>query len=176
MPDVDLQETLGGYTIVSDGEQVGFIEGVPGYLEYLTVELPWEDQGIGRSAVRAFAQFSHEAGHEELGTTNTTHEAMTHILETEGFERREDDGYWVQDLESYLEELKNEYRRDAVLEGGDHLNAASTKPSFCGKLYRSISSPISTSVTPSRFSTCRFARFCIAASSQSGLSVPASPA
>lgn len=106
MPDVDLQETLGGYAIVSDGEQVGFIEGVPGYLEYMTVEMPWEGQGIGRSAVRAFARFSRKSGYEELETTNTTSDAMAHILETEGFERREDDGYWVQDLDSYPEEAE----------------------------------------------------------------------
>ena len=95
---VTLSEGLLGYNIRAEGNHVGAIEGRPGRIEYLTVELPWEGKGIARAALHAFIELSREHGISEVTTSNTTHDAMEHILKTEGFEEQSDDIGWVKEI------------------------------------------------------------------------------
>lgn len=96
--DVTIVESVGGYQIQVDGSPAGMIEGVPGQLEYVVVEMPWEGRGVGREAVREFVRLSRRRGESEVRTNNATSEAMAHILETEGFEKRDDGAAWVKEL------------------------------------------------------------------------------
>jgi GNAT superfamily N-acetyltransferase len=95
---VSLTEAMLGYDILVDGEYAGAIEGVPGELEYLTVELHWEDKGVARAALNEFIELSRTDGFSEVSTNNATHPAMEHILETEGFEKRTGEIGWVKEL------------------------------------------------------------------------------
>jgi GNAT superfamily N-acetyltransferase len=105
MKDVKLTESIGGYAIIHEGEQVGSIEGVPGFLEYLVIRPRWIGEGFARAAVREFAEFSYQEGQDKLEATNTTHDAMEHILETEGFEETEDGVGLIRDLDKYLGDI-----------------------------------------------------------------------
>jgi len=95
---VSLTEAMLGYDILVDGEYAGAIEGVSGELEYLTVELHWEDKGVGRAALNEFIELSLIEGCSEVSTNNATHPAMEHILETEGFEKRSGEIGWMKEL------------------------------------------------------------------------------
>jgi hypothetical protein len=92
--DIDLVEGSLGFRIEVDGERVGYVEGVPGYMEYLTVEQPNEGKGIARATLRKFVELSLVYGESEITATNATHDAMEHILETEDDWERQDDDSW----------------------------------------------------------------------------------
>jgi len=94
---VTLTEGTLGYNILVEGEHVGAIEGVPGHLEHIEVELHWEGKGVGRAALKAFIDLSREQGVSEVTTNNAVHPAMEHILKTEGFEEQSDGIGWVKD-------------------------------------------------------------------------------
>lgn len=96
--DLTLRESVGGYSILVDGEHIGMIEGVPGHMEYIELELHWEGKGAGRAAVQEFVRLSRRAGESEVRTNNATSEAIGHILETEGFEERDDGSGWTKKL------------------------------------------------------------------------------
>jgi len=96
--DVSLTEGPMGYTILVDGQRVGAIEGLPGQLEHISVELHLEGKGIGRAALNEFIELSRFCGASEVTTNNATHPAMEHILETEGFEEKDDGIGWVKDI------------------------------------------------------------------------------
>lgn len=82
---ITLVDAFLGYDIYVKDERAGAIEGVPGRLEYITVEMHWEGKGVARAAVREFIALSRAHGCSEVSTNNATHPAMEHILETEGF-------------------------------------------------------------------------------------------
>jgi GNAT superfamily N-acetyltransferase len=82
-----------GYSIRVNGEHAGAIEGIPGELEYIELESHWEGQGVARAAIQEFVEMSFAVGYNTVRATNATHDAMEHILRTEGFVRS-DDG-WV---------------------------------------------------------------------------------
>lgn len=88
LPDVALRPAFLGYDVLRGGSVVGAIEGVPGWLEYLEIHEP--GNGYGRAAVREFIELSQIEGETEVTATNSTHPAMTHILETVGFEQAGD--------------------------------------------------------------------------------------
>lgn len=96
--DVELTEAPLGYSIRALGELAGAIEGRPGTLEYITVELHWQGKGVARAALNEFIELSRDSGSMEVTTNNATHPAMEHILETEGFERQSDDIGWVKEV------------------------------------------------------------------------------
>jgi GNAT superfamily N-acetyltransferase len=96
--DLTLTESFLGYTVSVDGEAIGSIEGTPGKLEYLVIEPHWEGKGAARAALKRFVERTRAAGHETVTTNNAVHDAMEHILETEGFEHRPDEGGWAKDL------------------------------------------------------------------------------
>lgn len=96
--DVTLTNTVLGYDILVDGERAGAIEGIPGRLEYIEIEMHWEGKGVARAALDRFAELSRDRGVSELTTNNTTHPAMEHILGSEGFEQQSDGVGWVKDL------------------------------------------------------------------------------
>ena len=96
--DVTLSDGTIGFAIHVAGNHVGAIEGRPGRIEYLTVELPWEGKGIARAALDAFIDLSREHGLSEVTTNNATHPAMEHILKTEGFEEQSDGRKWVKEI------------------------------------------------------------------------------
>lgn len=93
--DVELTEALLGYDIRIRGTYAGAIEGIPGQLEYITVERHWEGSGVARAALNEFIELSRDHGLSEITTNNATHPAMEHILETEGFTRRSQDIGWI---------------------------------------------------------------------------------
>ena len=93
--DVELSEAPLGYSILALGELAGAIEGRPGELEYITVELHWEGKGVARAALNEFIELSRDVGSTDVTTNNATHPAMEHILETEGFERQPNDIGWI---------------------------------------------------------------------------------
>lgn len=95
---VTLTETMLGYNILVDGENAGAIEGVPGQLEYITVQIHWEDKGVARAALNKFIELSRAEGSSEVTTNNTTHPAMEHILKTEGFEKRAEMIGWLKEF------------------------------------------------------------------------------
>lgn len=95
---VTLVEGIIGYQIHVDGEYAGAIEGVPGKLQHFVVEMHWQGKGVGRAALQEFVELSAEHGESEVVTNNVMHDAMEHILETEGFEPREEIG-WVKRLQ-----------------------------------------------------------------------------
>jgi predicted acetyltransferase len=90
---VTLVEGIGGYQILVDGEYAGAIEGVPGKLHDFVVEMHWREKGVGRAALQKFVEFSAECWKSEVVTNNVMHDAMEHILETEGFEPRDEMGW-----------------------------------------------------------------------------------
>lgn len=93
--DVELTEAPLGYSILALGELAGAIEGHPGTLEYITVELHWQGKGVARAALNEFIERSRDAGSTDVSTNNATHPAMEHLLETEGFERHPNDIGWI---------------------------------------------------------------------------------
>lgn len=95
---VSLSEGVGGYRILVDGADVGLIEGVPGRIEYMVVEQPWQGRGVGRAALNEFLRLSAAAGEGEVRTNNATSEAMRYILQTEGFEERDGGSAWVAEV------------------------------------------------------------------------------
>jgi len=96
--DVRLEDGMLGYNIYVCGEYAGGIEGVPGSLEHLEVEMHWEGKGVGRSALREFMELSRSEGCSIVTTNNDVHPAMTHILETEGFEEQTEGIGWEKEL------------------------------------------------------------------------------
>lgn len=96
--DITLTEGMLGYNILVRGEYVGAIEGYPGHLEHIEIEMHWEGKGVARNALRRFAELSRAHGESTLVTNNAVHPAMEHILETEGFEEDLDGVGWVKDL------------------------------------------------------------------------------
>lgn len=96
LDDVTLVEAPLGYDILVQGERAGAIEGLPGYLEYIELELSWEGKGVARAALNELIALSRENGHSTITTTNTTNPAMKHILETEGFEQQS--GGWEKEI------------------------------------------------------------------------------
>lgn len=96
--DVTLADAFLGYNIRVNGENAGFIEGIPGMLEHIEVEMHWEDKGVARAALNEFIELSQEHGESEVTTSNVVHPAMEHILETEGFEEQTDDIGWVKEI------------------------------------------------------------------------------
>lgn len=96
--DITLTEGLLGYNIRIDGEHAGAIEGIPGHLEYIELELHWEGKGVARAAINEFIDLSLAHGATEVTATNATHPAMGHILETEEFEEQHDDTGWVKQI------------------------------------------------------------------------------
>ena len=96
--DVLLTEGTLGYNILVQGEHVGAIEGNPGHLEYIEIEMHWERKGVARSALRKLMELSRLHGEPKLETNNAVHPAMAHILETEGFEEDPDGEGWVKEL------------------------------------------------------------------------------
>jgi hypothetical protein len=96
---VTLVEGELGYNILVDGERAGSIEGTPGQLEYIVIDVPkWEGCGVARAAVQSFVNLSRAANCETVTISNTTHPAAAHILETEGFEQSHDDKEWIKQL------------------------------------------------------------------------------
>jgi len=91
---LELREVSSGYEILVDGQHAGVIEGQPGWLGYIDLELRWEGRGVARAAIREFVDRSLEAGVSEVRARNPTHSAAAHLLETEGFERQHG-GDWV---------------------------------------------------------------------------------
>jgi len=87
-----------GYNVFIGDEYVGAIEGIPGSLEYMTVEMHWEGKGVARAALNKFIDLSRAEGKSEIRTNNTTHPAMEHILKTEGFEQLNEEIGWVKDI------------------------------------------------------------------------------
>jgi hypothetical protein len=77
--DVSLVDGFLGYNILVRGERAGSIEGYPGYMEYIELELYWEGKGVARAALNELIALSREDGHSKLTTTNTTNPAMKHI-------------------------------------------------------------------------------------------------
>lgn len=96
--DVELTEAFLGYNILVEGERTGAIEGVPGSLEHIEVEMHWEGKGVARAALNEFISLSREHGETTVTTNNATHPAMEHILETEGFEQSSDDIGWEKEV------------------------------------------------------------------------------
>ena len=96
--DVELTEALLGYSVLVNGERVGSIEGLPGSLEYIEVELHWEGKGVARAALHEFISLSREHNVTKVTTNNATHPAMEHILETEGFEENSDGIGWEKEV------------------------------------------------------------------------------
>ena len=96
--DVELSEAFLGYNILVDGERVGAIEGVPGSLEHIEVDMHWEGKGIARTALNEFISLSQEQGETTVSTNNATHPAMEHILKTEGFEESSDGIGWEKEI------------------------------------------------------------------------------
>jgi GNAT superfamily N-acetyltransferase len=99
--DVILTKGTLGYNILLNGEYVGAIEGFPGKMEMIEVELHLQDKGIGRAAVNEFIALSQAHGVSEVTTNNVMHPAMEHILESEGFEKRSEEMGWVKSIQSY---------------------------------------------------------------------------
>jgi len=95
---VNLEEGMLGYKIYYEGYHVGSIEGMPGKLEHIEVEMHWEGKGIGRAAVQAFESLSREHGESTVITNNAINPAMEHILETEGFEQRSGEIGWKKQI------------------------------------------------------------------------------
>ena len=87
---ISLVEGVLGYNILVRSEHAGSIEGYPGRIEYITVELPWEGKGVARAAVNEFIKLSRNEGVSKVTTNNAMHPAMEHILETEGFNEQSD--------------------------------------------------------------------------------------
>lgn len=96
--DIDFTETILGYTMSINGHRVGAVEGLPGNIEYLMVEPPYENKGVARAALNAFISLSRAHGASEITTNNAVASAMEHILETEGFEKRTDEIGWVKEI------------------------------------------------------------------------------
>lgn len=96
--DVLLTEGTLGYKILVRGEYVGAIEGYPGHLEYIEIEMHWEGKGVARSDIRKLMELSRLHGESTLETNNAVHPAMEHILETEEFEEDSDGVGWVKEL------------------------------------------------------------------------------
>lgn len=95
---VTLEEGMLGYDILVEGESAGAIEGVPGHLEYIEVDMHWKGKGVGRAALNAFIDLSREQGVSEVTTNNAVHPAMEHILKTEGFKEQSDDIGWMKNI------------------------------------------------------------------------------
>lgn len=74
------------------------IEGFPGTLEYLMIRGQWENMRAGRAALNEFVSLSREAGVSEITTNSPVHDAMEHILKTEGFEQQSDSCRWVKEI------------------------------------------------------------------------------
>ncbi|MGB9986197.1 GNAT family N-acetyltransferase [Salarchaeum japonicum] len=87
-----------GYNIYVCGEYASAIEGVPGSLEHLVVQMHWEGKGVGRTALRKYIELSRAEGCSVVTTNNDMHPAMTHILETECFEEQTDGG-WEKEIQ-----------------------------------------------------------------------------
>jgi hypothetical protein len=83
--DVELTEAFLGYSVLVKGERVGPIEGVPRGLEHVRVEMHWEGKGVERAALNKFISLSRDHNLSKITTSNATHPAMEHVLETEGF-------------------------------------------------------------------------------------------
>lgn len=96
--DITLTEGTLGYNILVRGEHVGAIEGYPGHLEYIEIEMRWEGKGVARSALRKLIDLSRTYDKSTLETNNAVHPAMVHILETEGFDEDPDGVGWVKEL------------------------------------------------------------------------------
>lgn len=96
--DVTLTDGMSGYNILVDGEYVGAIEGLPGKIEHIEVEMHWEGKGVARAAFDGFIALSRAHGVSEVTTNNAVNPAMEHILETEGFEEQSDDIGWVKEV------------------------------------------------------------------------------
>jgi hypothetical protein len=94
---VSLVEALLGYDIRVQGEYAGGIEGYPGYLEYIEIDLLWEDKGVARAGLNKLIELSKKEACSKITTTNAMHPAMEHILETEGFEQQS--GGWQKEIE-----------------------------------------------------------------------------
>jgi GNAT superfamily N-acetyltransferase len=95
---VALTEAMLGYNILVDGEFVGSIEGIPGRIEYLVVQPNWQGKGIARTALNEFVSLSRKQGASKVTTNNAIHDAMEHILKTEGFTKQPDEGEWEKQL------------------------------------------------------------------------------
>lgn len=96
--DIIFTENVIGYNILIGVDCVGAIEGVPGQINNLVVEPPYQDNGVARAALNAFIRLSREHAVTEVETNNVIHSAMEHILETEGFEERTDEIGWVKEI------------------------------------------------------------------------------
>jgi GNAT superfamily N-acetyltransferase len=96
--DITLTEWAIGFNIYVEGENVGSIEGMLGKLEYLVVDLHWQDKGVARAALKEFLTICEECGIKQVTTNNAIHPAMEHILETEGFDEQADDIGWEKEL------------------------------------------------------------------------------
>ena len=96
--DIELTEAFLGYSILVDGEHAGAIEGVPGSLEHIEVEMHWEGKGVAKAALNEFISLSREHGETTVTTNNATYPAMEHILETEGFEKSSDGIGWEKEV------------------------------------------------------------------------------
>jgi GNAT superfamily N-acetyltransferase len=96
--DVELREATLGYEIHVRGHHAGNIEGVPGTFDYIEVPPHWEGKGVARAALKAFIELSLQEGHDKLVTTNATHPAMEHILDTMGFKDDPDGTGRVKDI------------------------------------------------------------------------------
>ena len=96
--DIDLTEMVLGYTVSIRGRRVGAIEGIPGDIQYLMVEPPYQNKGVARAALNAFIRRSRLEGASKVTTNNVIHSAMEHILETEGFEERAEEIGWVKEI------------------------------------------------------------------------------
>jgi hypothetical protein len=96
--DVELTEAFLGYSILVNGERVGSIEGRPGSLEHIEVEMHWEEKGVAGATLNEFISLSREHGETTVTTNNATHPAMKHILETEGFEESANDIGWEKEI------------------------------------------------------------------------------
>jgi len=95
---ITLTEATLGYDILLDGDAIGVIEGFPGMIEHLMIRGQWENMGAGRAALNEFVSLSQELGISEITTNNPVHDAMEHILKTEGFEQRSDSCGWVKEI------------------------------------------------------------------------------
>lgn len=74
--DIELTEVFLGYDILVNSERVGTIEGVPGSLEHVEVEMHWEGKGVARAALNEFISLSREHDLSKVTTNNATHPAM----------------------------------------------------------------------------------------------------
>jgi hypothetical protein len=96
--DLTLTESMMGYDVMLGSHTIGSIEGTPGEIQYLIIKDHLTGNGAGRSALQSFVELSRKSGASEVTTNNAVHDAMEHILKTEGFEQRSDSCGWVKEI------------------------------------------------------------------------------